>query len=145
MRFLFCFLLLCFLPACRMIESDDYDVNRRALPSGSPELKKIGDRILYAVQHSDYKEFEKYVNSDENKISEEDFHSSGKNIRDQFGRITGYEYLTDLQLPLMHNMIWKVHFERKGKNQETVRQDLLFRLILGTIDGKTHVISMGFL
>ena len=103
------------------------------------------EKILQALQNSNYREFAEYVNEKENRISEDEFRISEKNIRAQFGRITGFEYLTDLELPLMHNMIWKVQFERKGKNQETVRQELLFRLILGSINGKPHVISMGFL
>ena len=121
------------------------DINNREISSGSESLKNFGNKILESLQKKDYSSFAKCVDDKENKISEEEFRISEKNLREQFGRITGYEYLTDLELPLMHNMIWKVRFERKGKNQDTVKQELLFRLVLGTINGKPHVISMGFL
>lgn len=137
-------LLLLLLSGCSVLDSGQ-DVNRRDLRVGDPRLKEIGEKILVSLQRGDYQEFAKYVNEKENRISEEEFRISEKNIREQFGKITGFEYLTDLELPLVHNMIWKVRFERKGKNQETVKQELLFRLILGTVNGKPYVISMGFL
>ena len=140
------FLLLILLSGCCVIpDGKEPDVNKREIAKDDPRLKQTGEKILQALQNKNYGEFAKYVNEKENKISEEEFLVSEKNIREQFGKITGFEYLTDLELPLMHNMIWKVQFERKGKNQETVRQELLFRLILGSINGKPHVISMGFL
>lgn len=138
--------LLLFLPACHTVQKDgEQDVNKHELSKGDERLQLIGRKILQSMQKSDYKEFAKYVNDTENKISEEEFRVSGKNIRQQFGKITGYEYLTDVETPLMHNLIWKVQFEREGKNQKIVKQELLFRLILGTINGKPHVISMSFL
>ena len=146
MKIIIFLLFLLLLPACCTIpEKGAQDVNKREFPKGDERLIQLGGNILRAMQKADYKSFAKYVNEKDNKISEDEFRTSEKNIREQFGRITGFEYLTDLEMPLMHNLIWKVQFERKGKNQETVKQDLLFRLVLGTIDGKPHIISMGFL
>lgn len=146
MRIFLILSLLLFLPACRTIpDKTAQNVNKREFAKGDSRLKTVGEKILTSLQNNDYREFAKYVNDKENKISEEEFQVSEKNIREQFGTIKGFEYLSDLEMPLVHNMIWKVQFERKGKNQETVKQDLLFRLVLGTIDGKPHIISMGFL
>ena len=141
----FLFFLL-FLPACCTIPGEKtQNVNQLEFSRGDERLRLLGEKILRAMQESDYKSFAEYVNGKENKISEDEFRVSEKNIREQFGRITGFEYLTDLEMPLMHNLIWKVQFERKGKNQDRVKQELLFRLVLGTINGKPHVISMSFL
>ena len=139
-------LFLLFLTGCCTIPPEKgQNVNQREISNSDEQLKQLGTGILTALQQSDYQSFAKHVNNDENKISEDEFQVSEKNIRNQFGRITGFEYLTDLETPLMHNLIWKVQFEREGKNQKTVKQELLFRLILGTINGKPHVISMSFL
>ena len=139
-------LLLPLLPACRNIYKDSKtDVNRHEFSKGSPQLRRIGEGLLSSIQRGDYKEFAKYTNEGDEKISEEEFRVSERNIREQFGKIRSYQYLADLELPLMHNMIWKVTFEREGKNQERVKQELLFRLVLGTINGKPHIVSMGFL
>lgn len=145
MRSIMFLLLILFSGCCVLPNENEPDVNKREIAKDDPRLKLTGEKILQALQNKNYSEFAKFANEKENKITEEDFRTSEKNIREQFGKITGFEYLTDLELPLMHNMIWKVRFERKGKNQETVRQELLFRLILGSINGKPHVISMGFL
>ena len=139
-------LFLLFLTGCCTIPPEKgQNVNQREISNSDEQLKQLGTGILKALQQSDYQSFAKHVNNDENKISEDEFQVSEKNIRNQFGRITGFEYLTDLETPLMHNLIWKVQFERTGENQKTVKQELLFRLILGTINGKPHVISMSFL
>ena len=139
-------LFLLFLTGCCTIPPEKgQNVNQREISNSDEQLKQLGTGILTALQQSDYQSFAKHVNNDENKISEDEFQVSEKNIRNQFGRITGFEYLTDLETPLMHNLIWKVQFERTGENQKTVKQELLFRLILGTINGKPHVIIMSFL
>ena len=145
-QILFLLLLCLLLPACRTIhEESGTDVNRHEFSKDSPELRQIGEELLKSIQDGNFKQFAKYVNSGNDKITEEDFHLSEKNIREQFGKIISYEYLADLELPLMHNMIWKVTFEREGKNQDRIKQELLFRLVLGTINGKPHIVSMGFL
>lgn len=145
MKVIFFLLLILLSGCCTLPGKSNADINRREISRGDIRLKTVGENILRSLQDKNYDEFAKCVNEKEHKITEEEFNVSEKNIREQFGRITGFEYLTDLELPLMHNMIWKVQFERKGKNQETVKQELLFRLILGSINGKPHVISMGFL
>ena len=146
MKVIFFLILLLFIPGCCLIHKDGkQDVSKREFSKGDERLKQFGGKILHSVQTGNYKEFAQCVNEKDNKISEEEFRVSEKNIREQFGKITGFEYLTDLELPLMHNLIWKVQFEREGKNQKSVKQELLFRLVLGTINGKPHVVSMGFL
>ena len=139
-------LFLLFLTGCCTIPPEKgQNVNQREISNSDERLRQLGTDILTALQKSDYQLFAKSVNDNENKISEDEFQVSEKNVRNQFGKITGFEYLTDLETPLMHNLLWKVQFERTGENQKTVKQELLFRLILGTINGKPHVISMSFL
>ena len=134
------------LSGCRTVSNKPvYDVNRSQEAGNDPELRRAGDRILNAIRDDDYGNFSAAANGGGMEITEREFLESGKNMRNQFGKITGYEYLTDLELPLFHNMIWKVRFERNGENQKTIRQELLFRLVTGKIDGKPHVIGMSFL
>ena len=143
MKMIFLLLLCLFSTACTTLSRQEYDVNKHEYAKGDPALQTVGDHILHAIQTDNYEEFSRYVK--ENEISGEEFQNSRKNIMEQFGTITGYEYLTDLEIPLLHNMIWKVNFERKGNNQKSVKQELLFRLVLGTINGKNYVVSMSFL
>ena len=145
-RYILLSAVLLFCPACRTIHSGvEYNVNKREVPSGDPRLQAVGESLLRSIRDNDYPGFLSAASGYGEEMTKEDFELSGKNIRDQFGEIAGYEYLTDLELPLLHNLLWKVRFERQGKQTEKIRQELLFRLVLGTQNGNPRVISMGFL
>lgn len=144
-------MLALFLPAVILISGCRTTVNRTDCAENRPrdagnelEIRKIGDRILNAIEKEDYREFSSAAGK-EMDLSEEDFLASERNIRKQFGKMTGYTYLTDLELPLLSGMVWKVRFEREGENRKTIRQELLFRLITGKINGKSQVVGMSFL
>ena len=140
------FAVLILLSGCRTTSNrPGYDVNRPQSAANDPELRRTGDRILDAIQKEDYREFSAAANGEGMKITEQEFLESERNIRNQFGKITRYEYLADLEIPMFHNMIWKVRFERDGENQKTIRQELLFRLVAGKNNGKPCVVAMGFL
>lgn len=47
--------------------------------------------------------------------------------------------------PAVRNLIWKVGFERDADDGDEVEQDMLFRLMTGNVDGKTCMLSCGFL
>lgn len=140
---MFCLLVL---TGCKTtVNQAEYDVNEHDLPNGAPALQELGNQILESIKTDDYSAFVPLVGNDGPEITETEFLESGKKIREQFGKITGYEYLADLEIPLFHNLLWKVQFERQGENQKKIRQELLFRLIVGIENGKTHVVGMGFL
>ena len=65
-------------------------------------------------------------------------------MREQFGRIRSAEFLTELRTPLVRNLVWKVRFERKNREGGTLEQDMLFRLVTGTLDGRPVVLNFGF-
>ena len=145
-RLICCLFLLLFLASCRTIpQSAGYDVNKHELSKGDPRLRAAGEEILQSIRDLDYARFSRYFNGYGEEITEEHFKRSGKQIFDQFGNICGYEYLADLELPLLHHLIWKVAFEREGSQQQKIRQELLFRLVMGTEKGVPKIISMGFL
>ena len=50
-----------------------------------------------------------------------------------------------LQTPSVRNRIWIVTFERKGADGRTITQEVLFRLVCGTLDGRAVILGFGFL
>ena len=138
--------LLMFLCGCRVLPPEDgYNVNNHELSGSDPRLCEVGEELLQSIRDGDYSRFSALANRYGDPITEDDFRLSGDHIRRQFGKICNYEYLTDLEIPLLHNLIGKVGFERVGKQKEAIRQELLFRLVLGTENGVPRIISMGFL
>ena len=64
----------------------------------------------------------------------------------QSGEIISFEYMGELQTPLVRNFVCRVTFCRNSEaNEDPITQDLMFRLLTGEIDGKIQVISFSFL
>ena len=47
--------------------------------------------------------------------------------------------------PAFVNLIWITTFMKKGANGADIRRQLLFRLLTMTVNGRTQVVSFGFL
>ncbi len=106
----------------------------------------LGNEILTAIQNNNFEKFTAFLNGGlGDKMSKKDFETSRGNIESAFGKITGFTFLVSLETPEVDNTIWKVSFERKGKDGKTIRQDLLFRLISAVSGDKRIVLSLGFM
>ena len=89
------------------------------------------------------------------QFGEKEFTASRKNMIDTMGELKSYEFLCCLEMPqpaavngkqpLLRPLIWKVRFLRKTVSGRDVYQEMLFRAVIGELDGKPYVLSFGFL
>ena len=107
---------------------------------------ELGDEILASFRAGDYPRMLKSLPGPmQTKLTEADFKSTCSDCQDTLGEIRAYEYAFELDTPAVRNLIWRVGFEREDSEGEPVAQDMLFRLVTGTVDGEVKVLSCGFL
>ena len=107
---------------------------------------ELGDEILASFRDGDWPRMRKSIPGPmQSKMTEADFKTSCTACRDALGEIGGYEYAFELDTPAVRNLIWRVGFEREDSDGAPVAQDMLFRLVTGTVDGEVKVLSCGFL
>ena len=107
---------------------------------------ELGDEILASFRARDYPRMLKSIPGPmQTKLTEADFKSTCSDGHDTLGEISDYEYAFELDTPAVRNLIWRVGFEREDSEGEPVAQDMLFRLVTGTVDGEVKVLSCGFL
>ena len=107
---------------------------------------ELGDEILASFRAGDYPRMLKSIPGPmQTKLTEADFQSTCSDCQDTLGEIREYEYAFELDTPAVRNLIWRVGFEREDSEGEPVAQDMLFRLVTGTVDGEVKVLSCGFL
>ncbi len=134
-----------FASGCAGISGGEGRAN--SVSSASPDAAEIaaGDNLLQGIKCSDYKLFLR--NAPEGTVhlmDEKKFKDACGSLAGQFGKMEEYSFLTSLETPLVKNLLWKVTFVRKTPDKGVIRQQILFRLITGTLDGRTEVISFGF-
>ncbi len=111
----------------------------------NPEIR-IGNAMLEAIRKEDFRAFRNCLRGGPaEELSRRDFETSMNQSRTQFGTLRKFRFLTSLQTPAVRNLIWKTEFQRKGSNGRRITQELLFRLVSGTLDGRPVVLSFGFL
>ena len=135
--------LLC---ACTVIpERPASPMEETQKPDSAGDIR-LGNTLLSAIRADDFRAFHACLaNGPAAKMTDRDFRTSRENILSQFGKIRDFRYLTALQTPSVRNRIWIVTFERKGADGRTITQEVLFRLVCGTPDGRTVILGFGFL
>lgn len=143
-------LLLLFVAGCRTaapvreIPVAD-DGSFRVLVAKNAKEIALGDELLKSIQTRDFALFSRLAPPDMMKtMNEQGFNAAYDALEKQFGQIAGYRFLAELMTPNVKNMIWLVSFDRKGSEGQMIRQEIIFRLITGTVDGQVNIISFGF-
>ena len=137
------------LASCRVVDSGERGF-RDAPPEECEHLLKdseqLGNGILQAFRDKDFAALKRNMPGElSTQLTEKDFSTSCRNCDEKFGSIREFRLLTALDTPAFGNLIWVVTFERKGANGAEIRRQLLFRLVTMRVDGKTQVVSCGFL
>ena len=135
---------LCLCPGCRTVSGGPPP------PPPAPEAaaadRAMGDALLSAIKADDYESFAAALPEKcRNPLTAEEFAASRENLTGQFGEIDSWEFVTPLETPLVVNQIWKVGFKRPAADGETVRQELLFRMVTAERDGAKQIIGFGFM
>lgn len=123
------------------------DTDNIVVSSEADSNVAIGNQMLRAIQENDYSAFVEYLSAEAAKaMTPEAFQAARNEMTRQSGEIISFEYMGELQTPLVRNFVYRVTFCRNSEaNEEPITQDLMFRLLTGEIDGKIQVISFSFL
>ncbi|MEA4862782.1 MAG: hypothetical protein AB7F40_10970 [Victivallaceae bacterium] len=127
----------------------------RVVPSG-PEPKpvpeavnasavKLGGELLSAIRCRDFAAFCKIAPEQmKPELDKAKFDASADQFKAEYGELEDFEFLTMLDTPGVANAVWKVGFRRNDADGHAVRRELLFRVVVAELDGKTEILSFGF-
>lgn len=150
MTYLFAATLLAMaLTSCRTVDGGERgfrDTPEAARERLLKDSERLGDGILKAFQEGDFAALLRNMPGElATQLTEKDFSASRRNCEEKFGALREFRLLTALDTPAFGNLIWVVTFARPGAKGAEIRRQLLFRLVTMPIDGKTQVVSCGFL
>ena len=137
------------LTSCRVVDGGERGF--RDAPKEERELlfkdsKRLGDGILKAFRDKDFAALKRNMPGElGTQLAEKDFAASCRNCDEKFGKLREFRLLTSLETPAFGNLIWVVTFARHGADGAEIRRQLLFRLVTMRVDGRTQVVSCGFL
>jgi len=124
-----------------------------AVNSAGPEAEAVrpspatnGEALLKAFRGNDAAAFLAALPAElRGQFGQKEFEGARRSIGESLGEPVAYEYLTTLEHPLLTVSLWKVRFERKDSEGETVRQEAVFRVISAVENGGFRVVSFNFL
>lgn len=132
------------LPAC-VNAPPEKPVRRNTSGTDCSRELRIGNAVLKAMKNNRYRELALLLRDGPlSGMPEQDFRASERYMRERVGQIRSAVFLTELRMPLVRNLIWQVRFERKNRGGGILEQDMLFRLITGTLDGRPVILNFGF-
>lgn len=139
--------MLSALTACAYFGEHESTPGADAAENAKPDAEReTGKRLLTAFSAGDYKSFAKGLPPDvASKFNAAEFDRTRNELLTTVGKVEGFEFLTELRTPVIRTFVWKVVLERKSEKGEPIRQDLLFRVLVGKLEGKPYVISFGFI
>lgn len=111
---------------------------------------ELGEKLLGAFRDRDYAAFAALVpESCRAETPEPAFRASTERLTAQFGKITGWRYLGEAETPGFRQLLWLVGFERPARGpagkSETVRRELIFRMLTGETPDGVKIAGFGFL
>ena len=131
---------------CRAVPSGEDGGIPSAAGNDRAASVKLGDGILNALRERDYRKLRENIPGDLGEhMSEPDFLASCRKLDDKFGKLQDFRFLTALDTPAFDNLIWTADFVKTGTNGDPLRRQLLFRVVTKHLDGKTKVVSFGFM
>lgn len=112
----------------------------------TPTFRMKGETLVAAFCDDDAERFLNALTPEmRRKFKEEHFDAIRKEMRKTLGEPESFVYLTELETPLVHPMIWKVRFLKENENGGSSVHEALFRVIVGNADGKDLILGFGFL
>lgn len=132
------------LSGCTTIQELPREV-RQAEPQGAEfDLCRA---LLMAFLKNDSKAFLAHVSPEaREKFNEKSFAAGRKAIIESMGEPISFQYVTKLELLTFTPYIWKIRFRRTDRRTgKEFTSELLFRILVGTLDQKPVLISFQFL
>lgn len=146
--------IACFFPIMTIFTGGCVTPDKEAeLKQTSPkssfaEEQVLGEKMIKALRDDDAAAFIALLHKDTRaRFGKKEFAENRVEVKKLFGEIVSFQYLTALEMPTLHPLIWKIRFRREArqKNEPAIDQEALFRIVFGRLDGKLSILSFGFL
>lgn len=109
------------------------------------KYQKHSQAVLDAFMAKDYRQLRSLLSDNiATEFPKEKFDNSIKQLEKTLGVMKSYTFLTELQVPILRTMVYKVTFERTGSKQEKITQEALFRITMAEDNGKVMVLLFNF-
>ena len=109
------------------------------------KYQKHSAAVLAAFMAKDYRQLRSLLSDNiAAEFPKEKFDNSLKQLEKTLGVMKSYTFLTELQVPILRTMVYKVTFERTGSKQEKITQEALFRITMAEDNGKVMVLLFNF-
>ncbi|MBR2344600.1 MAG: hypothetical protein IKA71_02305 [Lentisphaeria bacterium] len=119
--------------------------NSKNSESGKVLEIAMGERLIVAFQKQDVKAFYKEVPPEVQSVwGTKEFEFECKKLKERWGEIDSFRYLTELEMSPTHQHVWAVRFKHRNLKGEFVYREVLFVVLTGTIDGNPKVFLFGF-
>lgn len=147
-RGLYCMVLLgAFCSAgCASTALQKKDAANLSSAQAKTQSKRAGRELLKAFVENKGEEFLKLLP----EVVRTEFGTNGfKKTREsmvkQLGEPVAYAFVMNLEHPLFTISIWRILFMRKSSDgKKDIRQEGLFRVVSGKVDGKERLLSFNF-
>lgn len=107
--------------------------------------KKVCEGLLEAFKGNDYKSMKLFMVPELSaQYPENVFNQSRNDMQKTLGEISDYEYLAQLKMPILKNMVYRVTFKRTASDKSVIEQEVLFRVLLSESKGKVRAMSFVF-
>lgn len=107
--------------------------------------RSLGDKLLEAYKNNDYKLAEQLnIGDDKNKFTKSRFERLVK-VFEQYGGITGYAYMGDMNMKPVRRLFWKISFKGSEKVPAAADKDMLFEVRIAMLDSKCRIVGFGML
>lgn len=107
--------------------------------------KTQGEMLLKACQTKDYKQAAKLnIGDSKNKFSQNRFDRLVK-VFDQFGGISSYAYMGDMNIKPVRRLFWRVSFKGSVKAPAAADRDMLFEVRIAMLNGECRIVGFGLL
>lgn len=101
---------------------------REETNSAQTEIR-CGDVLLAAFLRNDSAAFAKALPAElREQFGKQEFENARASLTQSMGKPVSYAFVTPLEHPLVDISVWRVRFERRNKQGETVQQEVLFRV-----------------
>ncbi|MCI5779209.1 MAG: hypothetical protein MR051_05270 [Lentisphaeria bacterium] len=132
------------LTGCTVIRELPADERRNEPQGAEYELCRT---LLKAFIRNDAREFLAHVPPEaREQFNEKSFAATRNSVLESMGEPISFQYVTALELTTFTPHIWKIRFKRVDlKTDKEFTSELLFRILVGKLDGKPVLISFQFL
>ena len=112
------------------------------------QARSTGEELLKAFIADDSDRFIALLPVDARRqFGPDEFKRTRATLAETIGTPEKFEFITGLDAPVFKSHLWKVTFRRQAvlNQEQEFRQETLFRVVTGELDGKPYIVSFGFL